>query len=152
MWSGKLNESAVKQIWREKEQNCNVESGPCCTLMSIANHNISWLHNSNNISLSAVRLKYNEVPPFTFFFQPQRAFKSVIYTSETCRYPRDCQSSQINLLITIWLIRCWPFTDSDLIVAWIRFITSGLHWNWQIKGLQIQYISQTKAHYVIQSL
>lgn len=104
---------------------------PLGTRMSFANHNISWIHNSNYISLRMVKLKYNKAPPFTFL-QPRRTFENAIFISEMCRFTGDCQSSQINLLATVWQIRRWPFTDSDLIVAGIRFIISSLHWNWQL--------------------
>lgn len=100
---------------------------------SFANHNISWIHNSNYISLSTPRLKNNKAPPF-ILPQPRRTFENVIYIPEMCRFSEDCQSPQTNLLITIWQIRQWPFTDSlfDLIAAWITVISSSLYWNGQL--------------------
>lgn len=100
--------------------------------LSFANHSISWIHNSNYISLNTQNPKYKKAPPF-IFLQAQRRFENVIYSAEMCRFSRDCQSPQINLLITIWQIRRWPFTDSlsDLIIARISFISSSLYWRWQ---------------------
>lgn len=100
---------------------------------SFGNHNISWIHNSNYISLNTQNLRYNRALPF-IFLQPQRTFENVIYSAEMCRFTGDCQSPQITLLITIWQIRGWPFTDSlsDLIIVRISFISSSLYWHWQL--------------------
>lgn len=106
---------------------------PLGVLTSFANHNISWTHNSNYILLNILKLKYNKAPSFKFLW-PRTTFENVIFSAEMCRFTRDCQTTQINLLITIWQFRQWPFTDSlsDLIVVWISFISSGLYQKWQL--------------------
>lgn len=121
---------------------------PLGTWTSFANHNVSWMHNSNYILLRTARRKYNEALPFTFSNNTEHLKKS-IFISEMCRFSEDCQSPQINRLVTTWQIRRWPFTVSDLIVSWIRFIRPSL--NLTALLLQIQYISQTVADCLIQS-
>lgn len=106
---------------------------PLGTWTSFANHNVSWMHNSNYILLRMAQRKYNEGLPFTFSNNREHLRKKKsIFISEMCRFSKDCQSPQINWLVTAWQIRRWPFTDSDLIVAWIAFIISDLHWTWQL--------------------
>lgn len=100
---------------------------------SFANHSVSWMHISNYISPRMARLKYNEAFPFHFFVPPNSRThwwkKNSIFISELCG---QCQSPQINWLVTAWQIGRWPFTDSVLIVSWIRVIISGPHWSWQL--------------------
>lgn len=107
---------------------------PFGTPTSFANHSVSWMHISNYISPRMARLKYNEALPFAFFsfFQTAERIggKWIQFLFQKCA--EDRQSPQINRLVTAWQIGCWPFTDSDLIVSWIRVIISGLHWNWQL--------------------
>lgn len=124
-----------------------------CACPSFVNHSISWIHNTNYISLNTQNLKYNKARPF-IFLQPQRTFENVIYSAEMCRFSRDCQSPQINLLITVWQIRRWPFTDSvsDLIIVRISFISSGLYWHWQFCSYEFNALVRQRHIVLVRDL